>query len=152
MKIQIELTQDRIPSDFGVSEEWRGKAGAFVEFSGLVRDEEKGRNIAALDYEAYSTMALKSMRSILESLAIPYPCMEVRVMHRVGTVPVSEAAIRIAIWGRHRTEAFGLLATFMDRLKTEVPIWKLAPTSPEPQAPEEMLKLVSMEATPEETA
>lgn len=127
MKIHIELTQDRIPSDFGATDQWRGKAGALVEFSGMVRDEEKGQTIVGLDYEAYSAMALKTMHGILESMEKPYPCLEVRVMHRIGTIPVSEAAIAIAIWARHRTEAFGLLAAFMDRLKNEVPIWKHGP-------------------------
>ena len=153
MKIDIELTQARISSKFGASTEWRGKAGALVEFSGLVRDEENDRVIASLDYEAYSTMALKSMRGILESLALPYPCLEVRVMHRVGTVPASEAAIKVAIWARHRTEAFGLLATFMDRLKKEVPIWKRDPTAPHPQLRDvESRKTFSLVQCPEEPA
>lgn len=153
MKIHIELTQDRIPANFGASEEWRGKAGAVVEFSGMVREEENGQTIAGLDYEAYSAMALKSMRNILESLAKSHPCLEARVMHRVGTVPTSEAAIKIVLWARHRTEAFGLLAAFMDRLKSEVPIWKRGPTALHTQSLEhETSGLVSNVTSPRERA
>lgn len=150
MKIHIELTQNRIPSDFGDSDEWRGKAGALVEFSGIVREEEKGHTIAGLDYEAYSAMALKTMHGILESLAKPYPCLEVLVMHRVGTIPVSEAAIKIVVRARHRTEAFGLLAAFMDRLKNEVPIWKLGPTTAHTQSQEDAAPRLSSVATSRE--
>jgi molybdopterin molybdotransferase len=47
------------------------------------------------------------------------------VIHRIGVVPVGEAAIYVGIAGRHRAEAFALLGEFMDRLKKDVPIWKL---------------------------
>jgi molybdopterin synthase catalytic subunit len=47
------------------------------------------------------------------------------VIHRVGIVPVGEAAIYVGIAARHRAEAFGLLDEFMNRLKQDVPIWKL---------------------------
>ena len=99
--------------------------GALAEFTGNVRGEENGQPIKALVYEAYQPMAETVMRRLLTEIAATHPCLAVRVQHRIGIVPVGEAAIHIAVEARHRAEAFALLATFMDRLKQDVPIWKI---------------------------
>lgn len=92
---------------------------------GIVRDEEDQRSITALEYEAYVPMAEREMGRILSNLGAARPYLYVRVIHRIGIVPVGEAAIWIGVAAVHRTEAFALLAEFMDRLKQDVPIWKL---------------------------
>jgi molybdopterin synthase catalytic subunit len=57
-------------------------------------------------------------------LSAEYPCHDVEIWHRIGRVPVGEASILVRIEAKHRAEAFGMLAAFMDRLKHDVPIWK----------------------------
>lgn len=107
--------------------------GALATFTGLVRGSENERPITALVYEAYQPMAETVMRRILTELAAVHACRAVRVRHRIGVVPVGEAAIHIAVEARHRAPAFALLAAFMDRLKQDVPIWKtdtLPPSAP----------------------
>jgi molybdopterin molybdotransferase len=99
-------------------------AGAWVEFRGRVRGEENGAAIAALEYEAYPTMAEREIRRLLQVIAHQYPCLAARVIHRTGIVPVGETAVYVGIAGRHRGEAFDLLSAFMNRLKQDVPIWK----------------------------
>ena len=99
--------------------------GALAEFTGTVRGEENGEPISALVYEAYPAMAEPVMRRLLEELATTHPCVAVRVQHRTGTIRVGEAAIHIAVRAKHRAPAFALLAAFMDRLKQDVPIWKI---------------------------
>lgn len=113
-----------------IEERWRSPApksssGATVEFRGCVRDREDGESISALDYEAYETMARKMIARILDEEAVRHPCEQVVVIHRHGRIPVGDAAILVWIEARHRGEAFALLTVFMDRLKTEVPIWKV---------------------------
>lgn len=95
-----------------------------MEFRGIVRDQENGSIIQGLDYDAYSPMAERQMRLILEDIASRHPCALVRVIHRTGIVPVGEAAIYVGVAGKHRSEAFAMLVQFMDRLKQDVPIWK----------------------------
>lgn len=99
-------------------------AGALATFTGTVRDSENGIPISALVYEAHHVMAEAVMRRLLVELSAQHPCLSARVQHRVGVVPVGEAAIHIAVTSRRRAEAFALLAAFMDRLKQDVPIWK----------------------------
>lgn len=121
MKIEIYLTPQRIVAENSAT---AAGIGAAAEFSGLVRGEENGRDIAALEYEAYSPMAERVMREIITELGQRHPCLFVRVTHRVGIVPVGEAAIHMIVAARHRAEAFAMLTEFMNRLKQDVPIWK----------------------------
>jgi molybdopterin synthase catalytic subunit len=80
--------------------------------------------IDGLHYEAYQPMAEQVMERILRELAAEHPCEQVIVQHRIGFVPVGEAAIIVEIQSKHRNEAFALLTHFMNRLKQDVPIWK----------------------------
>jgi molybdopterin synthase catalytic subunit len=99
--------------------------GALVRFEGRVRPEENEALIDALVYEAYMPMAQNQMQAILQELAQVWPCSLARVRHRIGLVPVGEAAIVVEVFAKHRTEAFALASAFMDRLKQDVPIWKV---------------------------
>jgi molybdopterin synthase catalytic subunit len=119
-KISIEITRSPLASLPGATE----GCGAVVEFLGIVRGEENGRSITALEYEAYQPMAEREIARLIGELLTQFPCGAVHVAHRIGTVPVGEAAIALQVASRHRAEAFSLAAGFMDRLKQEVPIWK----------------------------
>jgi len=123
MKIEIEIAEREIDSNHSRAKAWSG-IGALVEFSGIVRDMEEGRQITALRYEAYQPMAENQMRRILESLHALYPCLRVKVLHRIGVVPVGQSAIYISVEAEHRAEAFALASEFMNRIKQDVPIWK----------------------------
>ena len=124
MRIEIQLTREPIRTDDARLQLGDGNCGALAEFTGVVRGEEEGRRIAALEYEAYDEMAVRVMRQICESLGGQHPCAAVVVIHRVGVIPVGEAAIYICAAARHRAEAFAFVTGFMDRLKQDVPIWK----------------------------
>ena len=101
------------------------EAGAVVRFEGRVRASEQGRAIRALVYEAYQPMAEQQIEKILRELGAKHPCLSVRVRHRLGEVPVGQIAIAIEALASHRAEAFALTSAFMDRLKQDVPIWKM---------------------------
>lgn len=121
METHVLLTSDPIvpaPPPVGLG------AGAWTEFHGLVRGEEDGGLIDALEYEAYPGMAEREIHRLLAELGREHVCLLVAVCHRVGRIPVGEAAIHVGIASRHRAEGFAFLAAFMDRLKQDVPIWK----------------------------
>jgi molybdopterin synthase catalytic subunit len=122
MKARITITREPIVSCGVASAD--PSIGAVVEFAGMVRGEEDGLAIAALDYEAYEAMARSEIQRIAAELSRAYPCRSLEVTHRIGSVPVGEASILVRIEAKHRAEAFGMLAEFMDRLKRDVPIWK----------------------------
>lgn len=123
MKMTVSITPRAIEAgEFGAPP---AHCGAIAEFRGVVRGEENDRVIKALEYQAYRPMAEREMERLLRELESEFPCEEVGVIHRIGVIPVGETAIYIRVLARHRAEAFGMLASFMDRLKQDVPIWKV---------------------------
>jgi len=121
MKLDILLQREPIVLKTDAPPE----AGAVVRFEGRVRADENGRAIRALVYEAYQPMAERQIERILRELGAKHPCLSVRLRHRLGEVPVGKTAIVIEALAAHRAEAFALTSAFMDRLKQDVPIWKM---------------------------
>ena len=122
MEIEIELTNNPIPQE--IVPPVAGAHGAWLEFRGVVRGEENGKKISALEYEAYPEMAAREVRRLLEDISSRHPCLAAKIIHRVGTIPVGETAIYVGVASAHRAEAITLLSEFMDKLKQDVPIWK----------------------------
>jgi molybdopterin molybdotransferase len=123
MEIEIQLT-DRPIAEKILPTGRPGATGAWLEFRGVVRGEENGQAIHALEYEAYPEMAVREIRRLLQEISSRHPCHAAKVIHRVGVIPVGKTAIYVGVASPHRGEAIALLAEFMDRLKQDVPIWK----------------------------
>jgi MoaE-MoaD fusion protein len=95
------------------------RAGAVVVFEGVTRE------VAALDYEAYTEMAAEKLRAIGEQEAARHGLCAVALVHRVGRVPRSEPSVIVAASAPHRGEAFAGARALIDRVKAEAPIWKV---------------------------
>ncbi len=98
--------------------------GAVATFIGLVRNHNEGREVVRLEYQAYRSMALKTLRNIVERCEAVGPGVRVAVVHRVGVLEVGEPAVMIAAAAPHRAEAFKACRMCIELLKSEVPIWK----------------------------
>ena len=99
-------------------------AGAVVTFVGTTRNENVGRRVIRLEYEAFAGMAQKEMRRLAITARKRWPLRRVAMAHRIGVVPVGEASVGIAVSSGHRHEAFEACHWLIDRLKEIVPIWK----------------------------
>jgi molybdopterin synthase catalytic subunit len=99
-------------------------AGAIVTFVGTTRNENVGRRVIRLEYEAFATMAQKEMRKLATAARKRWSLRRVAMAHRIGVVPVGEASVGIAVSSGHRREAFEACRWLIDRLKEIVPIWK----------------------------
>jgi molybdopterin synthase catalytic subunit len=126
MEITIEFTRDPIARPPSWSVPFEPETGSLVEFYGMVRATEDAVKIASLRYEAYVSMAEKTMREKITLLQEKHPCQAIRIVHRLGVVPQGESAIYVGIQSQHRREGFLLLQQFMDEFKKDVPIWKSA--------------------------
>jgi molybdopterin synthase catalytic subunit len=102
--------------------EHRG-AGGVVSFTGLVRDEDGGRGVTALEYEAHPG-AEAALRRVAEAVAADLPVLAVAAVHRTGLLAVGDVAVVVAAAAPHRAEAFEAARRLIDDLKREVPIWK----------------------------
>ncbi len=99
-------------------------AGAICTFTGVVRDNSRGRAVTHLDYEAYADMATAQMRKIAEEIAELWPEARVAMAHRTGKLEIGEASVVVAVSSPHRAEAIAACKRGIDRLKESVPIWK----------------------------
>lgn len=99
-------------------------AGAVALFLGTVRDHNEGRDVSALEYSAYDTMAVAEMARIVEEIEAELPVVRLAVHHRVGMLEVGDAAVVCAASSPHRGEAFRAGRLLIDRIKERVPIWK----------------------------
>ena len=61
---------------------------------------------------------------------IEFGVIEIVIIHRVGTLPVGENIVLIAVAAAHRDEAFQACRFCIDELKRITPIWKRE-TTPE---------------------
>jgi molybdopterin synthase catalytic subunit len=99
-------------------------AGAIVLFLGTTRNQNAGRRVVRLEYEAFTSMAESEMRRLADEAKRRWPLGKVAMAHRTGIVPVGEASVGIAVSAGHRAEAFAACHWLIDRLKEIVPIWK----------------------------
>jgi molybdopterin synthase catalytic subunit len=98
--------------------------GALCLFVGVVRNENGGRPVLRLEYEAYEEMALPLMRQIAGETHARFPVTLVRLVHRLGALEIGEASVAVAVASPHRAEAFAACRFAIDTLKAQVPIWK----------------------------
>jgi molybdopterin synthase catalytic subunit len=104
--------------DAGVS------SGAIVDFQGIVRKLEDGREIEGIDYEAHNEMAEHQMRLIANTAAEEFQLQRVVLHHRIGFVRAGEASLFLRVRSQHRSAGFEASKWIVDELKRRVPIWK----------------------------
>ncbi|HZU84403.1 MAG TPA: molybdenum cofactor biosynthesis protein MoaE [Polyangiaceae bacterium] len=120
----VGLRQAPLSVDEAIAHVRHPGAGAVCVFIGTVRDQNDGRAVVRLDYEAYAPMALAEMRRIAEELAAELPGLRLAVVHRTGELGVGELAVVCAASAPHRGEAYRACRALIDRVKARVPIWK----------------------------
>ena len=99
-------------------------AGAIVDFWGVVRALEDGREISGIEYEAHCPMAEHQMRGLAETATGKFGLRKVIIRHRIAFVPAGEASIVVRAESARRSAAFSANQWIMDELKRTVPIWK----------------------------
>jgi len=99
-------------------------AGALVLFEGCARDSHEGRAVELLAYEAFVPMAIAELEKLRQEAMAAFSLKRCAIHHRLGPVPLLEAAVIVACAAPHRREAFEAAAWIMDRIKERVPIWK----------------------------
>jgi molybdopterin synthase catalytic subunit len=98
--------------------------GAIVSFAGLVRNQNQGRRVRFLEYEAYEPLAVRVLTRIVEETRAAWPSARVGVHHRIGRLEIGEASIIIVAASPHRAEAFAACRYAIERVKQIAPIWK----------------------------
>jgi len=122
--MHVEIREDALAIDDVIARVTRPGAGGVDVFVGCVRDENDGRDVVLLEYEAYEPMALAEMERIGKEIEARTEGVVVAAAHRVGSLRVGDIAVVCAASAPHRAEAFAACRALIDEIKHRVPIWK----------------------------
>jgi molybdopterin synthase catalytic subunit len=100
--------------------------GGVVVFTGTARDHSVGRDgVTRLEYEAYEEQVVPRLDQIAAAARARWADLgRIVLLHRIGVVPLTEAAVVVAVSAPHRAAAFEAARFGIDTLKETVPIWK----------------------------
>lgn len=120
----IKITEDDFSVDEVLNEIRSNGMGCVVTFVGVVRDNSKGRPVERIEIQVYEEMALKQLQAIREEAIDKFSVDEIAILHRYGSLKVSDKIMMIAVGAGHRAEAFNACRYVIDTIKERVPIWK----------------------------
>src|SRR5205823_2000821 len=123
---RIGLVEGAVRVETALGEVSDPRAGGIAVFLGTTRAEcdPAGRELVALDYEAYMDMAAAQLRDLAARTRARWPVLRLVMLHSTGRVPVGQPSVLIAVSTPHRAEAFEACRWLIDTLKAEAAIWK----------------------------
>lgn len=120
----IRVTGEVLRTDDAVAAVASPGAGAVNVFLGVVRDNNLGRTVRYLEYDAYPAMAEKVMREIAQEAVERFELEDCAVLHRTGRLEIGETSLLIAVSSGHRAASFEGGHWLVDEIKKRVPVWK----------------------------
>ena len=120
----IRVTEEVLRPEEAVAAVERAEAGAINLFFGNVRNENLGRGVNYLEYDAYPSMAEKTMQEIANEAIEKFGLCDVAVLHRTGRLDIGETSLLVAVSCGHRKESFEGGHWLVNEIKKRVPVWK----------------------------
>ena len=120
MTIRVQSDNIDIGAELNAFLDLKGKAGAVVSFSGVVR----GEDLEALELEHYPGMTEKALGDIQQEAHQRWELVDSLIIHRFGRMELGEPIMMVAVASAHRKEAFEAASFMMDFLKSRAPFWK----------------------------
>lgn len=120
----IRVSPEALTTDEAVSAVASPSAGAIDVFLGVVRNENLGREVAHLEYDAYPAMAERVMRQIGDEARERFELRGVCMLHRTGHLEIGETSLVVAVSAAHRAVSFEACRWIVDEVKRRVPVWK----------------------------
>lgn len=120
----IRVTPDELDTAEAIASVGSPAAGAINVFLGVVRDNNLGRQVQYLEYDAYPSMAEKVMRELADEAKERFGLENCAVLHRTGRLEIGEASLLIAVSCGHRAASFEAGHWLVNEIKKKVPVWK----------------------------
>lgn len=98
--------------------------GAIATFTGLVRDSGDLSGVTGLYLEHYPGMTEQVIEDLIRQARERWELRAVRIIHRVGTLKLTDQIVFVGVASAHREDAFAACQFLMDILKTSAPFWK----------------------------
>ncbi|MCS7111179.1 MAG: MoaD family protein [Ignisphaera sp.] len=120
-EIDIDGRIDKLANEYGEK-----GYGAIAIFVGVVKGYVDGHRVNELIYEAYEPYTSKALDKIAnEEIVNSDRIGAIEILHRVGSSKPGEKTLYIAVVAKKRKEAIDVLLRILERVKHEVPIFKL---------------------------
>ena len=121
----VKTEEEKISSEKAKKFILSEKNGAESIFVGRVRNENSGKKVTAVTYDAHDQAVIKSFQSICNDAKSKFDNRaSIFLEHAKGYVPVGEISILIAVSTGHRDEAFKICRYILEEIKHKSPIWK----------------------------
>lgn len=120
----FELTNNKIDSESFIQKYLTPNMGGIVTFEGRVRNHNEGKTVQSLEYEVFDSMALSEGQKVIDEAKEKFGVEHIYCIHRHGHLQIGDMAVWVGAFGKHRKEAFLACQYVIDRIKSEVPIWK----------------------------
>lgn len=121
---RFSLTADAIDTAPLRAQLLDARAGAFASFEGWVRDNNQGRRVSGLHYQAYAELARAEGEKVVDEALSRFDIVDARCVHRTGELAIGEMAVWVGVSAGHRDGAFAACRWIIDQAKLRVPIWK----------------------------
>ncbi|HEX6134176.1 MAG TPA: molybdenum cofactor biosynthesis protein MoaE [Longimicrobiales bacterium] len=118
------ITRDAIDPQAVLARVGTAADGALILFLGTVRDQNEGRAVHGMHYDAYADMAETVLREIAAEAAQRAGSDRIAVAHRIGTLAIGEVSVAIAVSTPHRAESFDAARYIIEQIKQRLPVWK----------------------------
>ena len=120
----IRVTPDVLDPSDAIGAVQTRASGAVNVFLGVVRDNNLGRTVDYLEYDAYPEMAERVMRQLAEEAKERFELEDCAVLHRTGRLEIGETSLLVAVASGHRAESFEAGHWLVNQIKKQVPVWK----------------------------
>jgi len=122
MGFRLTIGEIRVAAEMAALGDTR--AGGCATFEGRVRNENEGRPVLGLEYEAYPPLAEKEGARIVAEAIARFQLVGAACVHRTGKLALGDLAVWVAATAAHRGDAFAGCRYIIDEVKARVPIWK----------------------------
>ena len=129
MEDRVSVTEQDFIIDDIKKDIWDEKAGAVVVFNGVVRNQNKGKEIKGMELQRYEGMTEKELVKVRDEAINNFKVNDIFIIHRIGELSVGDNIVGIIVTAPHREEAFNACKYCIDRIKEVVPLWKKETTS-----------------------
>lgn len=120
----VLVTRDAIDTQALLSSVSAPAHGAAVLFIGTVREQNDGRAVRGMRYDAYEAMALEVLQTIVDEAAALLDGGRIAAVHRIGELAIGDVSIAVAAAAPHRAPTFDAARHVIEEVKRRLPVWK----------------------------
>jgi molybdopterin synthase catalytic subunit len=100
------------------------ESGAVLTFVGVVRNQNLGKPVVALDYDCAPDLARAALHSIAAEACMRWEIRALTLCHAYGRIAIGQPSVLIAVGTPKRAAAYEASRWLIETVKQRVPIWK----------------------------